>query len=102
MVCKILQTFCGDFIKLKLNFNETFRTFSMASDWSLRQPDGGLFEKCSIYQLDSIHSTNNWRDIPCASYETSQYICMVPAKKGNNTVVYKLKKIYIRFILLNY
>ncbi|XP_072025069.1 lectin BRA-3-like [Amphiura filiformis] len=51
------------------------------TSWSVleNQPDGGNFEKCSLYNLERIHSIDNWHDVPCASAETDHFICMKPA-----------------------
>ncbi len=40
------------------------------------QPDGGKLEACTLIQLSNVHSTDHWHDVPCASRETSQYICV--------------------------
>ncbi|PIK48327.1 hypothetical protein BSL78_14811 [Apostichopus japonicus] len=48
--------------------------------WKMRQPNGGNMEECSLIELTNLHSTNHWHDVPCASTDTSQYICEKPAQ----------------------
>nr|XP_006817056.1 PREDICTED: uncharacterized protein LOC102804127 [Saccoglossus kowalevskii] len=43
------------------------------------QPDGGMFERCTMINLANLHSTNHWHDIPCALDTIAQYICKQPA-----------------------
>ncbi|XP_072025436.1 uncharacterized protein [Amphiura filiformis] len=60
------------------------------SDWSVPrrytdllrpQPDGDLLEGCSVIKLTSLHSTNHWHDVSCASMEAKQYICKKRARQ---------------------
>ena len=48
---------------------------SHASDTQPQQPDGGELEDCTMIQLDSLHSMNQWHDVPCSSDEVKQFIC---------------------------
>ncbi|KAJ8026546.1 hypothetical protein HOLleu_31406 [Holothuria leucospilota] len=55
------------------------------NNWKMRQPNGGTMEECSLIDLTNLHSTNHWHDVPCASTDTSQYICEKPAERiGTN------------------
>ena len=40
-----------------------------------RQPDGGKLEACTVIEIKSVHFTDNWNDVPCASEEATQYVC---------------------------
>ncbi|XP_071809330.1 uncharacterized protein [Asterias amurensis] len=55
------------------------------SDWKVTrlgytQPDGLVLEDCSLINMHSLHSTQNWEDIPCSQRAASQYICKKAAK----------------------
>ena len=59
--------------------------------WTIRQPDGGRLEGCTVIVLNSFHSTNNWQDVPCASGEANQYVCrMVPTGGTQYFLFHKL------------
>lgn len=57
-----------------------FLTFPSQGNWKMRQPNGGSMEECSLIELTNLHSTNHWHDVPCASTDTSQFICKKPAQ----------------------
>ena len=50
--------------------------------WALRQPDGGKLEACTVIEITSVHFTDNWKDVPCASDEASQYVCSKKPETG--------------------
>ena len=53
--------------------------------WEERQPDGGRLESCVIIDLENVHSTDHWYDVPCVSTnDANQFICM----KANNGMIY--------------
>ena len=61
-----------------------------SSSLELREPNGGSVEKCTLNRLDSIHSTNNWFDTPCALEQTRMVICMwTPELQTGKVVIYK-------------
>ncbi|XP_072035370.1 uncharacterized protein [Amphiura filiformis] len=39
------------------------------------QPDNGRAGRCSMLRLETLYSTQNWHDIPCAAVLTSIYMC---------------------------
>ena len=58
----------------------TYTLWSPSSTYdNIRQPDGAIAEGCAMIRLDSMHSTNNWHDIPCAFNQVKQYLCETPA-----------------------
>ena len=44
--------------------------------WKDRQPDGGKLEACTLIVITSLHTLSEWYDVPCASNEADQYICV--------------------------
>ncbi|XP_038067180.1 uncharacterized protein LOC119737135 [Patiria miniata] len=60
------------------------------SDWMVNsdgytQPDGDVLEDCSMIMMRSLHSTQNWEDIPCSLRAARQFICKKPARKPDGT-----------------
>ena len=52
--------------------------------WAFRQPDGGKLEACTVIEIKSVHFTDNWKDVPCASDEATQYICSKSRERSKN------------------
>ena len=46
------------------------------------QPDGVFLEDCSVIKMHSLHSTQNWEDIPCSQRAARQFICKKAARKS--------------------
>ena len=63
--------------------------------WALRQPDGGKLEACTVIEITSVHFTDNWKDVPCASDEASQYVCSKEPETGRHmSLFFHFKIVY--------
>lgn len=77
-------------------------------DETAPQPDGGAYEDCTIIKFDSIHSTENWHDIPCSLGKNSflnlsakhfedvvdSYICKMKARVPPVNYIATRKNLY--------
>ena len=61
---------------------------------TFRQPDGGKLEACTVIEIISVHFTDNWNDVPCASEVATQYVCSKNLKRSRY-FLFQISDIYI-------
>ena len=61
--------------------------FSVAGDLNA-QPDNGRAGRCSMLRLETLYSTQNWHDIPCAAILTSIYMCSKVSSIGKHLFIF--------------